>query len=264
MICQDIIQVLEKLSPKPYALGFDNVGLLVGDSHKEIKKIFVALDADEKTVDEAVSAGVDMLVTHHPMIFNAIKSVNEENGLGRKILKLAGNHICLYAMHTNFDVMGSMSDLAAKRLGLAKASVLESTADDGEGIGRIGEISAVKTLEDLADLVCKKFKLDEVIVYGDLKARVERIGIIPGSGKSMIDAAVEQGVDALVTGDFGHHEGLDAIEAGINVIDASHAGIERIFIPFMGEYLKEQLPEKIEIIEKDLQETVPGKFYHSK
>lgn len=264
MICQDIIQVLEKLSPKPYALGFDNVGLLVGDSHKEIKKIFVALDADEKTVDEAVAAGVDMLVTHHPMIFNAIKSVNEENGLGRKILKLAGNHICLYAMHTNFDVKGSMSDLAAKRLGLAKASVLESTADDGEGIGRIGEISAVKTLEDLADLVCKKFKLDEVIVYGDLKARVERIGIIPGSGKSVMDAAVEQGVDALVTGDFGHHEGLDAIEAGINVIDASHAGIERIFIPFMGEYLKEQLPEKIEIIEKDLQETVPGKFYHSK
>ena len=248
MICQDIIQVLEKLSPKPYALGFDNVGLLVGDSHKEIKKIFVALDADEKTVDEAVAAGVDMLVTHHPMIFHAIKSVNEENGLGRKILKLAGNHICLYAMHTNFDVMGSM----------------ESTADDGEGIGRIGEISAVKTLEDLADLVCKKFKLDEVIVYGDLKARVERIGIIPGSGKSMMDAAVEQGVDALVTGDFGHHEGLDAIEAGINVIDASHAGIERIFIPFMGEYLKKQLPEKIEIIEKDLQETVPGKFYHSK
>lgn len=113
MECKKVIEILEKQSPKSYACDWDNVGLLVGREDKEIQKIYIALDATDEAIEEAIANGADMLLTHHPMIFKGMKRVTQEDFIGRRIIRLIQNDMVYYAMHTNFDVMG-MADLAGR------------------------------------------------------------------------------------------------------------------------------------------------------
>ena len=126
MVCKEIIQILEQKSPVSYACSWDNVGLLVGSRKKEIHRIYVALDATDETIQEAVSAGADMLLTHHPLIFKGIKNVNAEDFIGRRVIELVRHDMAYYAMHTNFDISG-MADLAAERMQLTDTRVLQVT-----------------------------------------------------------------------------------------------------------------------------------------
>lgn len=240
MICSEIISSLEALSPKEYAMSWDNVGLLVGHRGQMIKTVLVALDATDEVVEYAVAHQADLLITHHPMIFSSMKRVNDDDFIGRKILKLVENQIACYAMHTNFDIKGGMGKLAEERLMLKQACPLEVTAEDeagAEGIGRVGELSEAVTLAECAEFVKKQFGLSHVSVFGSVKDKVKRVAISPGSGRSMIEEALKNHAEVLITGDIGHHEGLDAIEQGLSIIDAGHYGLEYIFIDFIKEYL---------------------------
>lgn len=277
MLCKDIIKIIEKDYPPRYALSWDNVGLLAGRDDKEVSKIYVALDATDEAIDQAITAGADMLVTHHPLIFSGMKQVNNQNFIGRRLLKLIRHDISYYAMHTNYDVKG-MADLAADYLGLRNCQVLDVTGEnesgDPEGIGRVGEIpfenlehkddANVKEtksggsyineradgilLRDYCEEVKKAFSLDTVKVFGDLDQEIHRVAICPGSGKSDIDQAIAAGADVYVTGDIGHHEGIDAVARGLNIIDAGHYGVEHIFIGDMGKYLREHV-SGVEVLE---------------
>lgn len=132
---------LEGKYPAAAAEDWDNVGLLVGNDEKEIHHVFLALDLTEETLEEAVRAGADMILTHHPMIFSGIKKINNHSFTGRKILTLIQKDIPYYAMHTNYDVLG-MADLSADYLKLRDTRVLSFTEErDGEaqGFGRVGK-----------------------------------------------------------------------------------------------------------------------------
>lgn len=246
MKCYEIIHELEKIAPPDYALSWDNVGLLAGSSHQEVQKVYIALDATDEAIKEAVEKNADMLITHHPLIFSPLKKVNTEDFISRRIVELIQNKISYYAMHTNFDV-SVMGELAGDYLGLKEAKVLDSTLEeenvsDSKGIGQIGILDKEMSLVDLSKLVKKKFSLEHVKIFGDLDSNVSRIAISPGSGKSMIKAALKKGAQVLITGDIDHHEGIDSVAQGLNIIDAGHYGIESIFIPYMKEQLSERYP----------------------
>ncbi|MBO4996518.1 MAG: Nif3-like dinuclear metal center hexameric protein [Lachnospira sp.] len=260
MKCCEIMECLRQLSPEHYACDWDNVGLLVGRKEQEVHSIMVALDASMEVIEQAIEKQVDMLITHHPMIFGSIKTVNEDTLVGRKILSLVENHMCYYAMHTNFDIMGSMADLAAERLGLLQTSPLEITCEDEnglQGIGRIGYLEQEIALKDLTQQVKQAFALDKLMVYGSLEKKVNYIAISPGSGRSMIREALQRGVQVLITGDIGHHEGLDAAEEGLCIIDATHYGLEYIFTSFIKEYLKKQ---DFDVVVKESDVSSPCQF----
>lgn len=245
MECALICESLEELSPKRFALSFDNVGLLVGRYDKDVKTIYIALDATDEVIDAAIECEADMLITHHPMIFSAIKSVRADDFIGRRILKLAKYDISYYAMHTNFDVMG-MADAAADEIDLIERDVLQVTYEDeigAEGIGRIGRLREEMSLIELCDFVKERFMLDTVKVFGDPDRLCNICAISPGSGKSMIKYAIEKGADVIITGDIDHHEGIDSVDQGLCVIDAGHFGIEKIFVPYMEEFIRREMPE---------------------
>lgn len=255
MRCDEIIVELEGLAPEFLACSWDNPGLLVGRRDKEVKRIYLALDATDEVIEDAVQSRADMLLTHHPMIFKAVKKINNEDFIGRRIIKLIQNDISYYAMHTNFDsAPGCMADLAAERIGLSKESqVLEPEGDwDGiqYGIGKVGRLAESMTLRQLAKKVKTAFQLPFVTVYGDLGSEepVRICAVSPGSGGSMIEAALRSGADVLVTGDIGHHEGIDSVARQMAVIDAGHYGLEHIFMDFMEQYLNKQLGEQVQII----------------
>lgn len=249
MRCTDVIRKLEELSPLAYAESWDNPGLLAGRTDKEIKRIYIAVDATTEAIAEAESVGADMLLTHHPLIFKGIKKVNSEDFIGRRILTLLQADMCYYAMHTNFDVMG-MADAAADELKLQNREVLDITFEDDiakEGFGRLGDLPYPMTVDECAAYVKERFHLQAVKVFGQGSRQLVRAAISPGSGKSMIAPAIGKGADVLITGDIDHHEGIDAVEQGMAVIDAGHYGLEKIFVPYLQEYLKRET-EGIEII----------------
>ena len=231
--------------PAAVAEDWDNVGLLTGDDESEVKHVFLALDLTEAVLDEAIQAGADMIVTHHPMIFSGIKKINNHSFTGRKIISLVRHGISYYAMHTNYDILG-MADLSAGYLKLENCTVLSPTEErDGEvqGFGRVGELSETMTLGAYAKLVKESLKLNDVKVYGDLDREVKRIAVCTGSGKSMIHDALAAGADAYVTGDIDHHTGIDTVAEGLALIDAGHYGTEYIFMDAMKKELNQAFPE---------------------
>ena len=245
MKCQEIMAKLEELSPAHFAEDWDNVGLLVGRPEKEVKSVYITPDATDEAIEEAIKLGADMVISHHPMIFKGIKQVRGDNFIGRRIIRLAQNDMCYFAMHTNFDIMG-MADAAADELKLRNREVLETTYEDEistEGFGRFGKLPRIMTLRECAAFVKESFGISRVRVFGSEDGEVETAAVCPGSGGSMIDAAVSLNADVYITGDIDHHEGIDAVAKGIYIIDAGHFGIEKIFVPYMRDYVKRELPE---------------------
>lgn len=238
MKCKDILQQIEQDFPKHKAYAWDNVGLLVGRDDKEISKIFVALDVTENSIEEAIEWGADLLITHHPMIFEPLKQINNHNFISNRVIKLLQADISYYAMHTNYDIV-KMADLASDRLELVETKPLEvSEWDVLEGLGKVGlPKESCMTLEAYAQHVKKVFGLEEVKVFGEKNTSINKVAVLPGSGKSCIDASIAEDVDVLVTGDIGHHDGIDANARGMAIIDAGHYGIEHIFIEDMCCYL---------------------------
>lgn len=255
MKCKDIIACLEQLSPQSYACDWDNVGLLVGRKEKEVRIVMVALDASKEVIRAAVEQKVDMLITHHPMIFSSMKQINEDDFIADKVLTLAENGICYYAMHTNFDAVGGMAELAAGEqfLALTETSPIEECEESGVGMGRYGKLPNPMTAKEVCKYVKEKFQIPFVMLYQskeNSKKVYERIAVMPGSGKSNKKLVAKNGYDLYLTGDFGHHDALDAMDMGLTVIDATHYGLEHIFVSYISRYLwKEALG--VTIIEND-------------
>lgn len=245
MECRSIISEIEKHYPRTYAEPWDNVGLLVGDENADIRKILVALDVTDETVDRAVALKADLVVTHHPLIFKPLSRLTMQDRIGRRILKMASHHISYYAMHTNFDV-GGMAQLNASELSLKEDMVLQETGEDSQGnsrgLGRIGYLPEKITAGELAERVKKKYRLEHIRLYGNPDQIVDKVAVCSGSGKSLIPEALSQQADVYITGDLDYHSAIDAAAEGLILIDAGHYGTEFGFIPFMAGQLKQWFP----------------------
>lgn len=236
LTCREITDRLEQAYPAACAEEWDNVGLLVGRLDAPVENVYIALDLTGENLDEALEWGADLIVTHHPMIFKGMKRVNDQDFIGRKILRLAESHTACYAMHTNFDVL-AMADINERLLELKDTRPLYETGMDSQGnpqgIGRIGTLPFPMTLKECARYVKERFGLPSVKAVGDLNRMIHRAAVSGGAGKSMVSYAISGGAQALITGDIDHHTGLDAADQGLCIIDAGHYGTEYFFISHM-------------------------------
>ena len=239
MKCNEIIENLNKEYPLSAAEEWDNVGLLVGKRDAEVSRVLVALDASDEVVDQAVEQKVQLIVTHHPLIFGSIKKINTDSFTGSRIIKLIENGISCCAMHTNFDIYG-MADLNAVQLELCGSEVLSYTEEE-KGFGKVGTLKEPMKYYDYAALLKKKLGISDIRCYGEGNPVVSRIAVCSGSGKSFIDEALMAGADVLVTGDVDYHTGTDAFAKGIRIIDAGHFGTEQGFIEYVTAELKQKL-----------------------
>ncbi len=246
MLCKEIIEIIEGAYPRTMAQDWDNVGLLTGSREKEVRRIYVALDALDEVIEAAAECGADLLVTHHPMIFSPLRRVTEDDFTGKRVIRLIQKNIACYAMHTNYDVMG-MAELSSQRMGMKNSQVLEpvrAEAGSGseQGIGRVADLEAPVSLKEYSMLVKNRFSLETVKVFGSMEKSIKRAAISPGAGKSMVKAALEKRADVLITGDIDHHTGIDAVAQGLAVIDAGHYGLEHIFVRDIAGFLEKNCP----------------------
>jgi dinuclear metal center YbgI/SA1388 family protein len=248
---KDIMNLLETLCPLQYAESWDNVGLLVGQKENKVEKVMVALDATDEVIEQAKENNIDLLITHHPLIFSPLKKVTTDDFIERRVFELIKNGISYYAMHTNFDVM-AMADAAAHKLELRNTEILEVTYINKEdckeeGIGRVGYLSDTLTLKECAEFVKERFQLNNVFAIGALEGNVNKVAISTGSGKSFVDNAISAKADVLITGDIDHHTAIDARARGLSIIDAGHFGTEHFMVDFTIDYLKNNLVKLIDL-----------------
>ena len=254
MKCKEIIESLEQKYAPDFAESWDNVGLLVGDKEKEVHKIFLALDVTDESLEMAIKEQADMIITHHPLIFSAMKKVTTDNFIGRRIIKMIQHDISYYAMHTNFDsAPGCMADIVADRLNFTDQKPLEAMGEISGteyGIGKTGSLKVPMKGLELVREVKNRFGLPFVTVYGSElyeDTPIVKAATCPGAGGSELKEALKAGAQAFITGDISHHEGIDAAAQGMMIIDAGHYGLEHVFMDFMEGFLRDKLPEEVAI-----------------
>lgn len=242
---KEIIDILELAVPAYIKEEWDNIGLIIGDREAEIKKVIVALDCTESVVLEAVSKNADLIITHHPLIFEAVKNIDFNTSLGNKIKKLIINNINLVSLHTNFDkVVGGTSDTVSKFLEL---SDIKNLTDDEFSLGKIGNINSL-TLEEFALKVKDKLNLKSLKYIGDNSKIINKVAVVSGSGADFLYEAKKMGADCLVTSEVKHHIGIDALENDIAIIDAGHFETENVAMKTFCEILKD-LPIDVSLSE---------------
>ena len=255
---KDIFEFLNEIAPTTLKMDFDNVGLLVGDGDNEVKKVLVALDITDEVIDEAALFGAELIVSHHPVIFEPLKSVTYADLNGRKLIKLIKNDISAICMHTNLDIVnGGVNDALMSALGAVTEGYLEYTGTDSlgvkQGCGRIGELESEMSLPEFLEK-CKTALNANGLRYHDAGLKVKKLAVMGGSGGSSVYLAKELGCDTYVTSDIKYNCFLDAKELGINLIDADHFCTENVIVPVICEKLKTEFPEcEIKISEKHCQ-----------
>ncbi len=248
MKVKEILGVIDTAYPFAAAEDWDHSGLLVGDPEAEVTKVFVAVDATDEIIEEARERGAQLLFTHHPLLFHPLSAVVADDFIGRRVLSLAKNDMSYIAAHTNYDVI-RMGRLAAERLSVAVEGPLEASFGP-EGLGFVGTLSAPVSLADFAKQLREAFGLPSVEVYGDPEKTVERVAMLPGSGRHEYTLGLAQNADVYVTGDMDHHSGIDAAAQGMAVIDAGHYGVEQIFVADAAAYLRKHCPG-VEVMEEE-------------
>ena len=223
MKVKDIARIIEEFCPTRLAYDWDNVGLLCGDSEKDVKKVFVTLDTNLDTVKEAVGKGADMIVSHHPILLGGVKRIDYTTAEGQMIRLLIENNIPVYAAHTNMDTArGGINDRLAEIFELTDVSVLDVHTDDtSAGLGRIGNLKSPLTFGEFAK-VCSEKLNTPVRIAGDENKQINTVAVASGSCSEIIPLAAAKGADVIVTGDLKYHNTMDMTYLGICIVDAGH------------------------------------------
>lgn len=247
---KDIIKIMEDFAPKSLKEDFDNVGFMVGDKEKDVKRILLALDCTLDVIGEAKEKNIDLIITHHPLLFRKPSSITTDTITGKKIIELIKNDIGLYSSHTNLDsAEEGLNETIVKIIGFDEGIILEknkNSRNDNEGLGRLVKLEEPIMLEDLVFLVKEKLNIPFVkLVKGNNS--VKNIAVINGSGSDFISMAVKKGADCIITGDTTYHYALDYQEMGVSIIDTGHFPSEWIVFQKVIDKIKGKFDE-IEII----------------
>jgi dinuclear metal center YbgI/SA1388 family protein len=244
----DIVRILETFASPVLAEAWDNVGLQVGDPRRPVATVWVALDASPGVIAAACRAHVDLLVTHHPLLFRPLQRIDGSTPLGASILDAAAHGLSIFAMHTNFDAAaGGLNDLLAGRIGMRRTELLgaESAADPGAvRLGRLGCLATGMSVRELARVVKQKLTIAGVRLAGDPGMRVEKAAVVAGSGGSLLPLFLRSPAEVLITGDLRYHEARDIEAAGRAAIDIGHFHSERMMAESVADRLRRRLQRR--------------------
>lgn len=220
----EVYQWLDGIAPFDSAEAFDNSGLIIGDRNAVVSKVFFVLDMTEETVDAAVTAGAELIITHHPIIFSPIKRINYTSPFGRMLVKLTGAGISVIAAHTNWDkAPGGVGDTLAALLGLENVTALDDYV-------RLGTLPTPLTAGQFAQKIGQALGMAPRW-FGDGNKLIRTAAVAGGSYGEGYEPSLDAGADAFLTGEIKHHEILDATAQGLIVFDGGHHATEHPAMP---------------------------------
>ena len=228
MKIKGIIEAMEAYAPLELAVGWDNVGLMLGSADFEVSRVMLCVDVTDEVIDEAVKNGCQLIISHHPFIFTGLKSIDFSHACGKGIQKLIKNDISVYSAHTNLDFASLGVNYYMNK---ALSEVFCSN------------------IEEFARKVKQKFEAVTVsIVYADglrqdasgVKAEANGFVSACGSFDGDFDRVINSGVNLLVTGEIKYHDVLTLSQNGINVIEIGHFDSEKIILPYLQGFFGEK------------------------
>jgi dinuclear metal center YbgI/SA1388 family protein len=232
---REVVAALESLYPPETAADWDRIGLVSGDLDQPVRRILFAVDPTLAVIDEARDLGVDLLVTHHPLLLRGVHSVATTSAKGASVTSLVVNDIALYVAHTNADVADpGVSSVLADALGLTSQRGL--VGGPMYAAGRVGELAAPMRLAEFADAVVAALPptVGGVRVSGDPDAVVRTVAVMGGAGDDRFEAVRASGADVYVTADLRHHPVLEAREEARGgtpyLVDAGHWATEWLWL----------------------------------
>ena len=230
MIVRNIYEILNSLAPFDSQEEWDNSGLLIGSDDDPVTGILFALDVTDRVIDEAVSRGASLIVTHHPLMFSPVQRLVSGVGESDLIIRMIRNHVSLIAAHTCLDIAsGGINDVLAAYCGIPDAS--------GNGFFRFGTLPDTLSAGIYADILSESLSAT-VRLMGPKDTIVRKVCVCSGGGGEYWTEALKNGCDAFVTGEIRHHHALAAAGSGIVVLECGHYATEAPGIRALAEALQ--------------------------
>ncbi|MBW2163190.1 MAG: Nif3-like dinuclear metal center hexameric protein [Deltaproteobacteria bacterium] len=245
-VCE-IWNALSKWAPPGLAESWDNIGLQVGDPNAPVQRLMVALDATENVLEAASERKVQMVLTHHPLLFRPVSSLDISKQLPRLLAGFLRKNIALAAAHTNLDsTVGGVSDLLANALGLSDVKPLHTSEPNppSVGLGRIGNLPYGCKLSEIMHKVSNMLGNPGLLVVGHPGQMITRVALCGGSGSDLWPMAIDEDADLFLSAEIKHHIAREAEQMGKAIIDAGHFYTEWPVVPAMAEYMKQQASEE--------------------
>jgi dinuclear metal center YbgI/SA1388 family protein len=249
----DVLCFLHNLAPLELAETWDNVGLLWGDDTQPVSRVMTCLSLTPDVAGEAVRRQVELIVTHHPILFRPVQKVTSETSEGRMLLTLARNGIAVYSAHTAYDsAHDGVNRQLAESLELQSIVPLRPLAIDVDrqkaspvesaGGGRMGNLKSPRSLKELTAHVKSRLNIPSIDFVGDPNLRVTRIAVACGSAAEFIDDAVKSDCQLLLTGEARFHACLEARDRGLALVLIGHFASERPAMLQLAEQIRGQFP----------------------
>lgn len=259
MQVRDVISVLEGFAPLSLQEKWDNSGLSVGSPSQEVHGILLGFDCTPELVDEAVEAGADMVITHHPLIFRGVNSIRPEDPVGLAIIKAVRAGVAIYASHTPSDkVLEGVSGAMARRLGLNDIEVLEPEGEGDTGFGAVGNLPAPLSFDQAVALVKEAFGLKVVRTSRSISGPISRVAMCGGSGSSMIAAAKASGAQLYLSGDVSYHYFFTPSDFAI--MDIGHFEGEVEIVSVLYSLLRKNFPNFAVRVSNNLKDSNPIQY----
>ena len=247
---RDVVAALDRRYPRDWAEQWDKVGLVLGDFDSTVRRVLFVVDCVPETVDEALAAGADLIVAHHPLLLKPVSSIAPDTYKGRIIHRLIRADGALYAAHTNADVASpGVSDVLAARLDLSGLRPLVPARGPaeggGRGTGRIGTLATPMPLREFTAFAAGRLPATAggVRAAGDPARMITTVAVCGGAGDSFLAAATSAGVDAYLCADLRHHPaGEHLAGGGPALLDVAHWASERPWLDEVAEWLRGTFP----------------------
>ncbi|MDD4972147.1 MAG: Nif3-like dinuclear metal center hexameric protein [Paludibacter sp.] len=243
----DICRLIEDFAPLSYQETYDNAGLILGSREMKLTGALICLDVTEAVIDEAISLGLNMIVSHHPLIFKGIKSITGKNYIEDCLVKAIKNDVAIYAGHTNVDsVRHGVNGKMAEKLGLQNCRILvpvNSNSVDGEeyGLGMVGDLPFAENENDFLARVKNVFHCHRIRYSEPTGKPISRVALCGGSGSEFIEQARIAGADVFLTGEARYHEFFTKGQ-NILMIDAGHYETEQFTKEVFFDLISKKLP----------------------
>lgn len=205
---KEVLIALEEFAPLPLQEDWDNAGLQIGLTEAEVSGALLCLDVNEDIVDEAISKGCNLIVSHHPLLFHGLKQISDGDYVQRTVAKAIKNDISIISMHTNMDnARGGVNFKIAEKMGLTDIDFFSKKVVNGVecGSGVIGTLPKPMVSMAFVKMVKEAFGINCLACNGLLHRPISRVAICGGAGDFLIDEAYKAGADAFFTGEMHYH-----------------------------------------------------------
>ncbi len=227
---RDLLDMLQQKAPYETAESWDNTGLAVGSEQQTITKVVVALDVTEESLAYAIAEQADVLLTHHPLLFEPLKVLQADS----LAYRLAQSGIAAVSAHTNLDkTVGGVNDCLAEQLLLKDVTVAP------DGMSRIGTLPQGFSSSAFAEFVAERLHTTVRVKEGT--EEIYAVAVCGGAGAELVLPLLDT-VDAAVTGEMKHHEWL-SVSSSKTVVDGGHYATEIVVLPRVCEWISQEFPE---------------------